>query len=553
MKKVGLVALFAACVAVFPTQAQGFRIGGRVLNQDLMISSDFAALSQTHAFGTARSMAMGGAFTSLGADMVSLSLNPAGLGMYRRSEISFTPMVTLSNADTPGTNPWQENNKSRFAFANIGAAINLFESASRTLTSVTLGFGMNRVADFNTRYSFSSESLYNPANPGHLMPTLADVFSQQLNAGGIFPDKEGYLGYNLNPYYWASVLGYNGYMVSPIDGVWTPDTIGANASVLHSMDVVSSGSINEFSLSFGANISNIIYVGASLGIQSVHKKLGITYQEEYGYFDAQGRPTMAVTSSGAPLESQLNYSNLYQQVVLDGSGVNFKMGVIVRPTTGLRIGLAVHTPTFYSLDRTYRGNIESGLNGQSKTNYDETKTQVDEGSNSWQFVSPTRVMLGASYTFGQFAIVSVDYERDWYNGIRVKNVPQGADFSPEYYKQEFKANFCGTNTLRAGVEVKPLPILALRVGGGFTSSMLQDGMSYVDAPIPTDSYYITAGLGVNLSRSTTLDFGYQYVNQNNSSYQLFYSADKDGPITESGLYDTKLMRHYISMTLGFRF
>ena len=52
--------------------------------------------------------------------------------------------------------------------------------------------------------------------------------------------------------------------------------------------------------------------------------------------------------------------------------------------------------------------------------------QYDEAGNSLDFVSPTRLMFGASSTFGKFAVVSVDYERDWYNGIRVKNVPDGA-------------------------------------------------------------------------------------------------------------------------------
>lgn len=93
----------------------------------------------------------------------------------------------------------------------------------------------------------------------------------------------------------------------------------------------------------------------------------------------------------------------------------------------------------------------------------------DDGPNSWEFVSPSRLLFGASYTFGTFAIVSVDYERDWYNGIRVKNVPDGQPgfiIQPEEYKLEFKNNFCATNAVRAGLELKPLPVLALRVGGG---------------------------------------------------------------------------------------
>lgn len=572
MKRSGIVALLAAAVAVLPAAAQSglppMSFGGAVLGHDMMWATDFAQLSQTHAFGTARSMALGGAFTSLGADLSSMSINPAGLGMYRRSEVSLTPFLSVGHSETPGTQPWLGDNRTRFSFANVGAALNVYESASGALTSLTIGVGMNRIADFNTRYSFSSESRY----AGQLVPTIADLFCQQLNGMGIFPepgdkgDPNGFLGY-MNPNIWPATLAYNAYMISVRgqgDGrEWvSSDRIGSKASVLHSMDVLSSGSINEFDFSLGANLNNIVYVGATIGIQSVHKKVGVTYQEEYGYFDDPGG--VATGSDGQPLAEQLDYANLWQQTVLDGSGVNFKLGVIVRPVAGLRVGAAFHTPTYYSLDRSYRGAVESRVYKHATEEYgypsDATEPIYDEGPNSWDFVSPSRLLLGASYTFGNFALVTVDYERDWYNGIRVKNVPDGSFWGSEDYKAEFKNNFKGTSTIRGGVEVKPLPILSLRVGGGYTDSMLRDGNFYVDdpyasQPVVVKSHYFTAGVGFNLGRNTVLDLAYQYLSQTQSQYRMFFSLDESQHelVTYTGLYDTSLTRHYIAMTLGFRF
>ena len=40
--------------------------------------------------GTARFMSMGGAFTALGGDLSSLNQNPAGIGIYRSSELGLT-------------------------------------------------------------------------------------------------------------------------------------------------------------------------------------------------------------------------------------------------------------------------------------------------------------------------------------------------------------------------------------------------------------------------------------------------------------------------------
>lgn len=554
-----VAALATAHAATAQTTPTNYAFGGQMLNNDLLLTTDFASLSQTHAFGTARSMGMGGAFTSLGADLSAMTLNPAGLGMYRRNEVSLTPMLTVAHTETPGTRAWTGDNRTRFSFANIGFALNIYQSASRALTSLTFGFGMNRIADFNSRSSFSSDSFYDPAQPGNTMPSIADVFAQQLQQHRIFPDADGKLGYNFKPYFWPAILGYNGYMVSPYGNEWYPDTIGHNASVVHSVETVTSGSINEFDFSLGANLNNIVYLGATIGFQSIYKKTGITYQEEYAYYGADGQPTAATDKNGRPLTSQLTYSSLYQQMKVDGSGVNFKLGVIVRPIAGLRLGVAFHTPTFYSLDYSYGGDIETNLYNndthEDATNIDWTPTQYDEGPNSWNFVSPSRLMFGASYTFGQFAILSVDYERNWYNGIRVKNVPEGADYPTEFYKQEFKQYFKGTNTVRAGLEVKPLPMLAVRLGGGYTDSMFKDRSLFFDKPVTYENYYFSAGLGVTISPTVQLDVAYQNVTDKRTDYQLFFSLDNDTGdwVTNSGYYNTKLTRHYIAMTLGFRF
>lgn len=586
MKSIKIVALCAAFAAVAPWQAQSqsLEFGGSVLNHDMLWATDLAQISQTHVFGTARVMGMGGAFTSLGADLSSMSLNPAGLGMYRRNEISLTPLVPMAKASTEGTLSWKGNSKSQFAFANVGIALNVFESSRSSLTSLTLGIGMNRIADFNSRYSFTSESRYDPNRPDRLMPTIADIFAQQLATFGIKPLEPGPGGSpngpmpvdRFNPNVWPAILGYDAFAISNHgtwdEPYWTPeDRIGHNASVLHSMDVVNSGSINEFTISMGGNINNILYFGASLGIQSVHKKLGVTYQEEYGYFNTDG---IGQDGSGNALAEQLDVMNLYQEMELNGSGVNFKLGFVARPVAGLRIGAAFHTPTYYSLDYSYQADIFSDIRdntdpkGKVVTVGNATPKATNSGPDSWDFTSPARLMFGASYTFGNFAIVSVDYERDWYNGIRVKNIPDNANFttkgghtySKEALKDEFKQNFQGTNSIRAGVEIKPLPILALRVGGGYTDSMLKErdfyvNNAYTSMPTTYESYYFSAGAGVNLGRSTTLDLAYQYVTNKQTQYQLFFSRPENGRDMEtwSGLYDTSLKRHYLALTLSFRF
>lgn len=562
--------MIAALLAAVSLKAQRLEFGGAVLNHDLMWTTDMASLSQQQVFGTARAMGMGGAFVSLGADLTSMALNPAGLGMYRRSEVSFTPYLSVGKSETAGTQPWLKNGKTRFSFSNVGGAFNIVENATGTLTSLTLGIGMNRIADFNSRTSFSSESRFDASAPGHLMPTIADIFAQQLYTFGVYPRPAAGGGPNgpidmgeWNPNVWPAILGYDACMVdnngTADEPYWQPARIGANASVLHSLETIGSGSVNEFDISVGLNLNNIVYLGATLGIQSVRRKLETVYQEEYGYFD--GAPA---SSSGMLLDEQLLRATFRQRTVVDGSGANFKLGAVIRPVEGLRLGVAFHTPTWYGLDRTYRADIEADIEqrstGMRTTVANSSPESVADEGNDWNFISPARLMFGASYTFGSFAIVSVDYQREWYNGMRVRRQPDFTGFANDFYDDEFRNHFRGTNTVRVGAEVRPLPVFALRAGGGYTDSMLRDDDFYVDdaytsQPVAIESWYVTAGAGVNLSRSITLDVAYRYGRERMSQYQLFFSRPDTGEgfETYSGWYDTRFRRHFVTMTFGFRF
>lgn len=214
------------------------------------MSTDFAALSRSHPFGTARVMGMGGAFTSLGADLSSMSINPAGLGMYRRNEFSLTPLLSVAHGQTQGAPSWVGNNKTRFAFANVGVALNVFESGQPAHEP----YARYRHEPYRG-FQYPLFVLLGVAlRPFEARPADADhrrCLRAAARAGWYFPDDKGNLGYNWNPWYWPAILGYNGYLISDVGGQWVPDCIGRNASVVHSMDVVSQGSINEFAVSMG--------------------------------------------------------------------------------------------------------------------------------------------------------------------------------------------------------------------------------------------------------------------------------------------------------------
>lgn len=543
--------LLAGAAPELPAQSS-YIFEGEVMQQASLSAEHVARLTQPQLYGTARSMAMANAFTSLGGDLASMNINPAGLGMFRNSELSITPLVTSMNSSGSMAD-YGGNSKTRFALANLGVVYNVYEGSGGVM-SVNLGIGYNRIADLNYRTSFQ----YDGATGS---PSILDVMAGQLSTNGLYPDKEGFLGYYGDNYpdLWGAMMAYNAYLLNSYSDeqgpFWEADLLGEDARVGRFYDLESRGSIGEYALSFGLNIDNRLYVGATLGIQSVYQKIDLYYGEDYRY-DYDGPVRL-------PGNLQADYMHYNQAAEIDGVGVNFKVGVIYRPLPSLRLGFALHTPTYYSLEHKYAGQMAAQIYDHDTDRYsypdvDTDGTWNDLGGDSYRFASPTRLMFGASYAFGARAIVSVDYERDWYNGIRVKNFPFWVPDPSMYHRSAFKEKFCATNTLRVGVELKPMARWALRAGYSYTSSMVRNRELTESSPMADKVTYWTAGMGFALSRRVTLDLAYQYCKTENSDYRLFYSIElpADGPanlIDAAEKVTTDYTRHNMALTLGVKF
>ena len=541
--------------------------GGLIMDKDLLMPSDFFELSQTQFnFGTARAMAMAGAFTSLGADLSSMSINPAGLGMYRHNDISITPMMSFMRAES-NADPYGRNKRDRFSMANIGFVANIYEGSGR-LVSLNFGFGYTRIADLNYDYSYQRWGQ---------QATIGDVYSRLLKWGGIskndFYNNGGSGDWNwdrIPAEYFNAALGYRGFLIDQTDAsdpsTWQPTWVVNNADIAHFTSMRSRGSIGEYDISLGANINNKLYIGATLGIQSVYQHKYLDYAEEFFYNDGTGTAADGHGQSG--LDYQLLWWKLNQDVVINGTGINFKAGIVYRPIENLRLGAAIHTPTYYSLDYKFQSaaaglayanndtdpNVRPDQNGFISTAGDGNMTSpmlVDDGPNSWSFVSPTRLMFGASYSFGDRGLISVDYERDWYNGIRVKDNPTGLD-PQTWYNDTFRNCLKGSNILRVGAEFKPLPVLALRAGFGYSGSAFKDDNVVFSSPVIKQTTYYGAGVGFAIARGVVLDVAYQYLSSKTTDYYLFYVQDSEG-MAESARYNTTFTRHNVALTLGFRF
>lgn len=515
-------------------------VSGRLMGQSYFDITDMFRLSQTgNNLSTARSAAMGGAFTSLGADLSSMSINPAGLGMYQSSEFGFTQAITVSgmNTDRMGNTAvafgQDKSSNTKYNPNNIGLAIHAFESTG-TLTSITVGFGYNKLANFNSLSSFGL------AGEG---VTIGEVFTNMLydlQGNGISQSQMNsssrpFENGNIPVRDWGAVLAYQTEFVygeDPNPEFTLDRSLSADATVNPYLRTRTRGGIDEYTLSAGFNIKDFLYLGATIGIQSIR------YDEKNYYDESYNNNTVEY-----PL-----YNLLYDQSArITGSGVNFKFGAIVRPIGGLRIGIAVHTPTLVSVNKSYYASM--------RAIFSDVDTYKESGTNTFEydFKTPTRLLIGASYTFGQYAILAVDYQRTWYNGIRLSDTAQRVE---DDYKSQVKSAFRPTNNVSAGLEVKPIPMLALRIGGAYMQSAIKDEefmFNNYDSPLSGETYNITAGLGFRIG-NCTIDLAYLYSRTENTPFDLFYyQMNGETPLALSNYFKQTLKRHVATLSFGVRF
>lgn len=520
--------------------------GGRVVRMANFSIADMALFSQQdYTMGTARSAALGGAFVSLGADMSSMALNPAGLGMYRSSEFSFSPSLTwtkstdkLLGGGSYVTLP-ADQKKTQFSMGNIGLALNLYQSTG-PLTSFTLGFGYTKLADFN----YSSAVGANGRSS-----SIVDAYAEQLNDMGFSPGELAGMDWDdFYPEEWGAVAALDTKAAFQGDDTWYHPNLESSATINNLLIDHTRGSLGEFDLSAGMNFSNRLYLGFTMGIQSLNYEQTSYYEELY---DQPAAPAGEMP--------YLDFMSLDQRLRYTGVGVNFKLGLILRPVDELRLGLAVHTPTIMTLDREYR--IRDFY--AEDQNGDWTATSSNYLSWRYAYTSPTRIMAGASYMLGGVSLLAFDYERAWYNGMRLHSDDEYyiPDEDLEAVKNDIKYAFRGTDNFRFGLEVKCSDEFYIRGGYALSLSPLADGIdptsrsrySTLDNPVITRSESWSCGVGYRKG-GFSLDAAYvgsEYRFAN--SLPFWYDNPELTSTPGSGVFSRTMERGMATLTAGFRF
>lgn len=471
----------------------------------LMIGSFAFAQNETDALrysqlipgGTARFAAMGGAFGALGGDFSSLSINPAGIGIYRGSEITITPSLNYSQVETRYFNHFEDDMKYNFNLNNIGVVLTLPTSKPGEEGGwqfLNFGFGLNRHNNYNDRWIARG---FNPNNS-----FMTSILEEARREGSV--DRLNDFSTGLAWDTW--LLGKDdveGFFVDMPDG-----------QVMQHQETNASGAIREFVISMGANYNDRLYLGATVGLPSVRYKEEIVFSEK----DIENRNDIF---------NSLTYTNSLRT---SGSGYNFKVGAILRVTDMLRLGGAFHTPTFFSLKDRYRASMRSDLNLPDFTDF----ARSPEGRFDYEINTPMKAIGSVGLVFGRSGLINIDYEYIDYTKARLR--------SNEYLFSDennlIRSSFTQQHNVRVGGEVRLDPVI-LRAGYAYYSSPYASGVNDGQRSL------ISAGFGIR-EGDFFLDFAYNYAFH--SEDYFMYTLESGGPIANRDFTASAFRA-----TFGFRF
>ena len=436
---------------------------------------DAFLFSESNYEGTARTVAMGNAFTALGGDLGSISINPAGSAVAKYSQFAITPSLTFTTNTTQGVSPYADgylpyfeneyrNTHTAFSLPNFGITFNWNTHRSSGLKNLTFGFVSNCSNSWN-------EDLY--AAGTNSTTSFMGSMAANATANG-YRGSELYLDGAYDYYPWKDVVGYHSGMFSTFGG---HDDLFVGASELiidhnGNTEIALGGPLkqsygrqvrgrnNDYIFNFGANISDFLYFGANLGFTAMN------YDYAEYFKEAALDPSdfeIELDNGNRMYFDRMKYNYNYY---VETSGVYGKFGVILTPGAGLRLGAAIQTPTATTVREEWS---HSGQTEFTDSRYDASASSP-YGSDKYSFREPWRANFGLAWTLGQFAVISADYEMCDYSTMKFKR--ERFSDHHDYFEDinnEIKTIYGKSHMFRFGAELK-VGTVAVRGGYGLTKS-----------------------------------------------------------------------------------
>lgn len=503
---------------------------------------DAVRFGSTDLNGTARYKSMAGAFGALGGDPSSMSANPAGLAIYRGTNVlTFTPNLSFTGTEAMGSKG-KDNN---FSVANLSGVFSFRTPDSDNLVNFNLGIGIERrqenfrkynVAWNNPRFSLGdyleeqANAYLNDGTP--LLSSALDIKPEDSNAPLL--STLGYYVYAID-----DALDKNGKLTSYVRNTMHGEKVN------QAMRVKEKNRHDEYNITASFNFNDVFYLGANLKVTDFNSTILTQFDELY--------PNL-------PNEA-LYYDNSLET---KGSGIGLNLGLIWKPTDSWRIGAAVHTPTWMEMKEFYSAYMETAAYADNG-DYDPAYMDYND---SWEydFYTPWEYQLSTAFVLGSRAILSFEWDmRDYrtmeYSESERYYMGQGAF---DEINQAIDDRLQMQHTIRVGAEYRITRQLSARAGFAQVSSpykkeamlsqvdeydqyLLYSSSNKLNYNTIDSQRYITAGLGW---RGKNWNFDLSCVNQSAKEYVAAYPADY---VPVADVVKMDMTRWNWDFTIGYRF
>lgn len=445
---------------------------------------DALRISSLMTGGTARSNGLANAFGAVGADPVSIGINPAGFGLYRTSELSLTPSLEVNDANSTFYRTKAADTQTRFYFNNLALILNNPSDGGGDWRSGTFGVVYDRQQTHHWRKQAIGDRV-----PGTFLQRFVN------EASGTRVDD-----LNNDAFPFSSSLAWYTYGIDQLDS--TANTyvsaipFGTDTRQDHTVD--SRGASSSTAFFYSGNYLDRLYVGMSIGISGHRFKRTTTHRE-------------TTLDEGVDLKD-VTYR---EELNTTGNGFDVKVGVIGRITERFRMGAAFHSPQwmqlndafFYDMTTTFRTPDANG-----NTGYDASSP---DGVFSYRISTPWRTVLSAAYVAGKNGLVSVDHEYTDYRTMRFRRndrLVDDYDFAVE--NTAIKEGFRAVHSVRVGTEWRTGPWY-FRLGWGFVPDAYKksdprhgQALKTYAAGIGYRTDHLGVELGLNYATRTTNTFPY---------------------------------------------
>ena len=472
---------------------------------------DALRFSWTTQSGTARNQAIGGASGSLGGEFSTLFNNPAGLGFYKTDELVITPGYTNFNSKNTYKGILTNSSNNKFNLNASGLIFSFNNYPGNKIRNFTVALGVNRSADFNTDIRYKGVNTKSSYSEKYLEELIHNNVKDPNRAAADYPYGSSLA---LNTYLIDTIRAANGSVAGYKS--LAPVVTGINQENL----VNSSGGITDLALGGAVNFGDKLFLGGTLTLPILNYNRTNQFTE---------------TDATANKTNNFNYATINETLETKGLGINGKIGLIYKPVEYVRLGIALHTPTFYELTDKYTTEIITDLEGyggagvkrQSSLDFNNNK----KGEFKYNLTTPWRIIGSASYVFREVENVKrqkafitadieyVNYKSASYTAIDAQDIGTKNYFAAlnKVIDQQYK----GALNLRLGGELKFNTVM-FRLGGAYYGNPYKNEKA--------DRVKLSGGLGYR-NKGFFADLTYVYNMNKDVNYPYRLQDKPNDPAT----------------------